>query len=64
MALSNTSNGIVDYNTIQSLPYLDNFIHEVTRIYGIIPLERVCVKDYRVPDTNITIPKGTIVQVL
>ncbi len=62
-ALNNTNDGVIDYNTIQSLLYLDSFVHEVTRIYGIIPLERVCVREYKVPGTNVTIPKGTVVQV-
>ncbi len=53
----------MDYNTIQNLPYMDRFILEGTRAYGTVSLERMCLRDYKVPGTNVTIPKGMRVQV-
>lgn len=53
----------LDYNTIQDMPYLDMFIYESLRTYPIALIERLCIKDYKVPGTNGIIPKGTIVQI-
>ena len=36
-------------------------IHESLRLFPITILERLCVKDYPVPSTNFTIPKGMMV---
>jgi cytochrome P450 len=53
----------LDYYTVQSLPYLDMFLNETLRMYPLTHLERVCVRDYKIPGTNFTIPKGMLVQV-
>lgn len=36
---------------------------ETLRKYLLIDLSRVCVKDYKIPDTNVTIEKGTTIVV-
>jgi cytochrome P450 family 6 len=46
--------------------YLYNFIKipEVLRLYPAISrLERQCIKDYKIPDTNLIIPKGTMIAI-
>ena len=48
----------MDYNTVMSLPYLDMVVHESMRHFPIVEITRVCTKDYRVPGTDFTIPKG------
>ncbi|TRY80860.1 hypothetical protein TCAL_07801 [Tigriopus californicus] len=53
----------LDYNTIQGMPYLDKVIHETLRLYPLSLIERLCVKDYKVPDTDFVIPKGMLVQI-
>lgn len=48
------------YETIHELKYLECCIDEALRKYPIVPLLfRVCNEDYRVPDTNLIVPKGT-----
>ena len=51
------------YDTLQRLPYLDAVIHETLRRHPIIAgLERVCTKDYQVPDSRVVIRKGDLVR--
>ena len=53
-----------NYTELQSLPYLDAVIHETLRKYpGAAALERTCMKDYKVPGSNIVIKKGQKVNV-
>ena len=48
-----------DYNVIQSLPYLDQVIHETLRFYTPIGMNlRAVEKDYKLPDSNIFLKKG------
>lgn len=50
--------------TLQNLKYLTQVIHESFRFESIMSShERMCTKDYTIPDTNMTIPKGRIVKV-
>lgn len=52
------------YDVIQGLPYLDAVIHETLRRHPIISvLERPCVKDYKVPNTDIVLKKGDLVRI-
>ena len=53
----------LDYNAVQSLPYLDMVVNEALRIWPIGFLERKCTKPYKVPGTNFTIPAGMLVQI-
>ena len=49
----------LSYETLQTFPYLDAIIHESMRRHPPIPgLERVCTKDYPIPDSNVIIRKG------
>nr|AIL94164.1 cytochrome P450 CYP3025A3 [Tigriopus japonicus] len=59
----NDNNESLDYNTIQSLPYLDKVVHETLRLYPITIIERLCVKDYLIPGTNFVVPKDMLVQI-
>ena len=52
----------VSYETLQTLPYLDAVIHESLRLHPPIPgLERVCTKDYPIPNSNVVLRKGDLV---
>ena len=46
---------------IQSLEYLDMVINKALRLFPVTIMERLSVKDYPVPNTNFTIPKGMLV---
>ena len=48
----------MDYNTVMGLPYLDMVVYESMRHFPIVEITRICTKDYRVPGTDFTIPKG------
>lgn len=49
---------------LKELKYLENVINEALRYNGLISnLQRICTKDYKVPDTDFTIIKGTPVNV-
>lgn len=62
-ALAQSSDGELDYNTIQTLPYMDMVINEALRVFPLGDHERKCVKEYTVPGTTFTVPKGMMVQV-
>lgn len=50
----------LDYASIMALPYLDMIFHENLRHFSEFGhLGRVASKDYHIPDTNVTIQKGT-----
>ena len=54
----------MDYNTIMSMEYLDMVVNETMRHYPLAgEIERVCTKDYTIPGTNFTVPKGMLVQI-
>jgi cytochrome P450 family 9 len=56
--------GELGYDQIQALEYLDMVIHETVRLFAIVPVTfRQCTKTYTIPGTNVTIPKGTEVQI-
>ncbi len=38
-------------------------VNESLRVYPVTFIERLCVKDYKVPDLDFVIPKGMIVQI-
>jgi cytochrome P450 family 6 len=52
----------LNYNVVQTLPYLDMVVHESMRHYPIADIERKCTKEYTIPGTNCTILKGMLVQ--
>lgn len=50
------------YEMLDSMAYLDCVLNETLRMYPIGPaLLRKCLKDYKVPDSDIVVPKGTSV---
>ena len=62
-ALAQSADGELDYNTTQTLPYMDMVINESLRFFSLGDHERRCVKEYTVPGTTFTVPKGMMVQV-
>lgn len=47
------------YQMMQELPYLDNILTETLRRYGAVSAhDRVCVKTYKIPGTDVIIEKG------
>merc|ERR1712133_102241 len=56
------TNGKITYDVLEDIPYLDWVIKESMRYKMLFSaLERVCTKDYKIPNTDIIIPKGRIV---
>jgi len=50
---------------LRDLKYLENVINESLRFYGITKnTQRICNKDYKIPDTDFTITKGMEVNVV
>lgn len=48
------------YDILSELKYLQYCIDEALRIYPIVPLLfRVCTEEFKIPDTEMIIPKGT-----
>ena len=45
-------------NDIKKLKYLDKVVQEVTRLIPVFPPARICTKDWKIPDSNVVIPKG------
>ena len=55
--------GQLSYEAIGEMSYLDRVISETLRLYPpVLRVERQSTKEYTVPDTNVTLPCGTIVQ--
>nr|UCJ02331.1 cytochrome P450 CYP6CR2 [Dendroctonus armandi] len=60
----NKFNGIVGYDPITEMKYLDQLINETLPKYPVFPiLPTLCENHYRIPNTNVTIEKGTLVMV-
>ncbi|GFX11724.1 cytochrome P450 3A21 [Trichonephila clavipes] len=60
----NNANGVLTYEAVQNMKYLDNVISETLRLLPpAVRLERQAVGDYKLGDTGITIPKGMIVTI-
>jgi len=56
--------GKVTFDKLAELKYMDRFINESLRSTTIVPqLERLCTKNYKLPGTDIVIPKGRVVNV-
>ncbi|KAL9698628.1 hypothetical protein quinque_002069 [Culex quinquefasciatus] len=54
------SGGQIDYDVVKGMRYLDVCIKETLRKYPGLPiLNRKCTQDYRVPNSKMTIRKGT-----
>ncbi|XP_012288296.2 uncharacterized protein LOC105704030 [Orussus abietinus] len=54
------NNGEITYEMVVNLPYLDMVVSETLRKFPPLPLlDRVTAADYKVPDSNVVIEKGT-----
>ncbi|GJQ73209.1 Cyp6a9 [Trypoxylus dichotomus] len=52
--------GQITYDSLQDMKYMDQVINETMRMYPIAPvLGRICTEDYKVPNTDVIIEKGT-----
>lgn len=55
-------NGEVTYDAIAEMKYLDMVFKETLRRYPILNTQmRKCVKDYKIPNTNLVIPAGVAI---
>ena len=52
----------LDYPVVMNLPYMEMFFQETFRMYPFGHLERASVKPYKIPGTDVTIPKDVIVR--
>jgi len=58
------SEGKITYDLVENLKYMDMVFKEAFRYKMLFTShERVCTKDYKIPDTDIVVPKGRIVHV-
>ena len=59
--INNIINGDqISIDDISKLKYCKNVIHEVLRLYTIIPfVSRTCTKNYKIENSNLIIPKDT-----
>lgn len=56
--------GQLTYEAIQEMPYMDMLVAETLRLYPMqIYMMRQCTKEYRVPDSGLVLPQGTMVYV-
>lgn len=57
-------NGKFTYETIMEMSYMDKIVKETLRKYPIVPvLSRECVKDFKIPDSDVIIDKGTAISI-
>lgn len=55
-------NGEVTYDGILEMKYLDMVFNESMRKYPVVDSQfRKCGKDFKIPDTDLTIPKDTLI---
>ena len=60
---NNNGNEHLDYTTVQDLPYLEACLTESLRAYPSVNIERRVTKPYKIPGTEMTLPKDTLVVV-
>ncbi|KAG8316328.1 heme binding [Homalodisca vitripennis] len=52
------------YEAVRDMVYLDQIIQESQRMYPVLPLlTRECTKDYKIPDSDLTIEKGVLIMI-
>lgn len=53
-----------NYQAIRKLTYMEQFINETLRVHPLaVVLPRYCTRDYKIPGTEVVIPKGTFVNI-
>lgn len=56
--------GKLTYDSVADMTYLEQCVNETLRKYPVASsLQRIALQDYKIPNTKITIPKGTPVSV-
>lgn len=61
-AVLNESDGAITYDSVNEMQFLDACVRETLRKYPGLPiLIRECTKNYKIPDSTLTIKKGTSV---
>ena len=45
-------------NDVKKLKYLDMVVQEVARLFPVFAPARICTKDWKIPDSDVVIPKG------
>lgn len=59
-----SNGGTLNYESLADMQYLDKCVNETLRKYPTTAtLQRSCNKTYRIPGSNVTIPKGQSVQI-
>lgn len=59
-----SNDGVVSYEVIENLKYMEMFIKESMRVGSLMTFhERECTKDYKIPNTDFIVPKGRVVHV-
>ncbi|KAJ8714393.1 hypothetical protein PYW07_002618 [Mythimna separata] len=54
--------GKITYELLQELVYMEMVIQETLRLYPPFPsIQRMCTKDYTIPDSDVLLERGTIV---
>ncbi|XP_018321415.1 probable cytochrome P450 6a13 isoform X2 [Agrilus planipennis] len=53
----------ITYDAIQEMTYMDKCVNETMRKYPLPMIPRLCTKDYKVPNSNLIIEKGTPVSI-
>lgn len=58
------TNGQITYDALKRMTYMDEVLSETLRMYPpLTTITRVCTKPYKIPDTEIVIETGTIVDI-
>ena len=51
----------LDYAAVTGMQYMEKIFQESLRMFPLLQLQRYAIADYKIPDTNIVIPKNTSV---
>ena len=52
-----------DYTTVMNMPYMEKVLQESQRLYSLGHIERASGTDYKIPGTDMVIPKGIYVRI-